>query len=486
MLKIHNFISFFIVLASLIISQAVYGQVENITTLTNESVSLFFLNIQYIFIGSCIIPSLICFVWARALRSTSMAFLALYFSIQSLLILADGGISLAAVFTNNLQYLTIERTLYAILSAIILIHFTATFFSLKKHLPMYFLLLRRLTILLLLMIPISYPLSYINMCFIIQIVITPSLFVLLYVVLKLPEKYNHLTTIYFVMILVQLSINLIGQALNFSDISAQVINFLDMLAFWLMVIIVTYLIGRRYYGYLQNEKQVQKKIIANAKSQKIAQQELLTLQQQGHELLECKVQERTLELNIALQELESVNKELQEKNTLDELSGLYNRRFYDQKILAEFRRSRRNLTPLSIVLVDIDHFKKVNDSYGHLLGDKCIVEISNTIKVLLNRSSDVGCRYGGEEFCLILPETNNEGAITIAQELCKRVSQQPIVNTEFTIKLTISCGVSTYQQEESVTPEILFDNADKALYKAKQSGRNQVQAYTLNKNAQSS
>ncbi|MFB0999700.1 MAG: diguanylate cyclase, partial [Colwellia sp.] len=82
--------------------------------------------------------------------------------------------------------------------------------------------------------------------------------------------------------------------------------------------------------------------------------------------LESKVQERTLELNIALQELEDANKELQEKNTLDELTGLYNRRFYDQKIQAEFRRSRRNLTPLSLVVIDIDYFKKVNDNYGHL------------------------------------------------------------------------------------------------------------------------
>lgn len=191
--------------------------------------------------------------------------------------------------------------------------------------------------------------------------------------------------------------------------------------------------------------------------------------------LESKVQERTLELNIALQELEEVNKELQEKNTLDELTGLYNRRFYDQKILAEYRRSRRNLTPLSLVVIDIDHFKAVNDNYGHLAGDECLIKVSACIKKCLRRSADIGCRYGGEEFCLILPETESSGALTLAEELRESIAACQISYNGIDIKLTISCGISTYQQQKNIQPEHLFLTADQALYQAKNNGRNQVQ-----------
>jgi len=191
--------------------------------------------------------------------------------------------------------------------------------------------------------------------------------------------------------------------------------------------------------------------------------------------LEGKVQERTLELNIALQELEEVNKELQEKNTLDELSGLFNRRFYDQKILAEYRRSRRNLTPLSLVIIDIDHFKNVNDNYGHLAGDECLVAVSSCIKRCLRRSSDIGCRYGGEEFCLILPETDSKGANALAEELRESIATCQISYKGVDIHLTISCGISTYQQQKNVQPEHIFATADQALYQAKNNGRNQVQ-----------
>jgi len=190
--------------------------------------------------------------------------------------------------------------------------------------------------------------------------------------------------------------------------------------------------------------------------------------------LESKVQERTLELNIALQELEEANKELQEKNTLDELTGLYNRRFYDQKIQAEFRRSRRNLTPLSLVVIDIDYFKKVNDNYGHLAGDECLVAVSACIKRCLRRSADISCRYGGEEFCLILPETDKKGALTLAEELRESIEACKISYNNIAINLTISCGISTYLQQQNVKAEHLFALADQALYKAKKSGRNQI------------
>ncbi len=241
-----------------------------------------------------------------------------------------------------------------------------------------------------------------------------------------------------------------------------------------------------FFGYLYNRKlitdkkhlteELTKAQAANKLSEQ-ARQLLLQEQQTSQDMLEEKVQERTLELNIALQELEEANHELEQKNTLDELTGLFNRRFYDQKIVAEYRRSKRNLTPLSLVLIDIDHFKAVNDTHGHLAGDECLVWVSEHIKNSLKRSADNAFRYGGEEFCLILPDTDGQGAIALAEVLRKRIAKQPCLYKGTEIMLTISSGISTYEQDTELLPEQLFAGADKALYQAKDAGRNQSQFY---------
>jgi diguanylate cyclase (GGDEF)-like protein len=212
------------------------------------------------------------------------------------------------------------------------------------------------------------------------------------------------------------------------------------------------------------------RIKSSLKKQKQLEEQLIECQEE----LESTVQERTLELHIALQELEDANRELSEINTRDELTGLYNRRFYDQKIQAEFRRSRRNLSHLSLLIIDIDHFKKVNDNYGHLAGDHCLKAVSNTIKTAVQRSADIACRYGGEEFCIILPETDQQGSVLFAEELRKNIEQLLIQHEEQKIPLTISCGIAVYQQQKNATPESIFTLADQALYQAKKQGRNQV------------
>ena len=433
--------------------------------------------IQQIFIGSGLILSLMCFAWARALRSYSMVILAIFFAIKSFGILVSGGVSLLTLFTENPQLLKVEGLLLACLSHLILFAFTIKFFTLKKFAAKSYQLLIRLSFLMVLAVPFAYFFAQTCVWLLTQILVSISLIALLYAVRQVQEQ--RLSTIFSLTLLVPLSFNFINYLLHYWQFSAQLINGLDMLAFWLMAIMVTYLMGRKYYYHLRDERLAQQQVLASAKASELAQQKLLALQEESQEQLESRVQERTLELNIALQELEAVNQALKEKNTLDELSGLYNRRYYDEKILAEFRRSRRNLTPLSIILIDIDHFKLVNDSYGHLTGDKCIVEVAKRIQSLLRRSSDVGCRYGGEEFCLILPETDAQGALALAQDICQSTNKQQFIDDDIVIDLTVSCGVATYQQEQGVTPEIIFASADKALYKAKQAGRNQVQVSLL-------
>jgi diguanylate cyclase (GGDEF)-like protein len=261
-------------------------------------------------------------------------------------------------------------------------------------------------------------------------------------------RLNRLMTPLFIIPLLSVVLALINVALQFSWIALSIF----------ILTLITLLLS------LQQKKQVTNHVLDSTENQPMEE----------HDELESKVQERTLELNIALQELEEMNKELQEKNTLDDLTGLYNRRFYDQKILAEYRRSRRNLTPLSLVVIDIDHFKKVNDKYGHLAGDECLVAVSTCIKQCLRRSADISCRYGGEEFCLILPETDSKGALALAEELRESIANCQINYNNTIIKLTISCGISTYLQQKNVQLEHLFAAADKALYQAKNNGRNQV------------
>ncbi|QOL27220.1 diguanylate cyclase [Thalassotalea sp. LPB0316] len=250
--------------------------------------------------------------------------------------------------------------------------------------------------------------------------------------------------------------------------------------FWLHNILVVFLLSKQYYHQIQDKQLAQRQALAQANATRKAQEELLALQNTTQEELESRVQERTFELNIALQELEQANQELERTNTTDELTSLYNRRFYDQKILAEFRRSKRNLTPLSLLLIDIDHFKQVNDNFGHLGGDKSLIAVASLIKLTTQRSTDIACRYGGEEFCIILPETDEQGAMAIAEKLRKQVEEHPITLAENEINLTISCGISTYRQESFATVETLFSCADKALYRAKNEGRNQVQYLPIN------
>ncbi len=251
------------------------------------------------------------------------------------------------------------------------------------------------------------------------------------------------------------------------------------LSFWMNGLLLTILFSYLYFLIQSNKLTSQNQLIKSDEFETSGHNIPGLLQEEQQEQLELMVQERTLELNIVLQELESANRELAKITTIDELSGLYNRRFYDQKILAEHRRSRRNLTSLSLVLVDIDHFKCVNDTYGHLAGDYCIVWLAEKIKQCLGRSSDIACRYGGEEFCLILPETDSLGARSLAEDLRLAVNSDVIHYQELKLSLTISCGISTYQQQKGLLPEHIFSAADEALYLAKNNGRNQVQQKDL-------
>jgi diguanylate cyclase (GGDEF)-like protein len=212
-----------------------------------------------------------------------------------------------------------------------------------------------------------------------------------------------------------------------------------------------------------------------------AQKDMLALQEDATEELEYKVQERTLELEVALREFSEMNRELQEKNTLDALTGIRKRSYFDKKHQAEVRRSRREQTQLSIVMMDIDHFKNVNDQYGHLIGDECIKTVAHTLKKALRRPSDDVSRFGGEEFALILPSTDLEGALVLVEQLRAEIEKTAIKAEGVSVNITISAGIGTAIAELNQPEDMILALADKQLYAAKNAGRNNVQGSHLDK-----
>jgi diguanylate cyclase (GGDEF)-like protein len=162
--------------------------------------------------------------------------------------------------------------------------------------------------------------------------------------------------------------------------------------------------------------------------------------------------------------------------SMDGLTGIANRRHFDNIINLEWRRAMRSAKPISLIVVDVDYFKNFNDTYGHLAGDSCLQKIAHTIKDSLRRAGNFAARYGGEEFVVILPDTDAEGAYLFAEYLREKIENLNIEHNDSTAgkNVTVSMGVSTTVPEKDSPHDKLISLADKALYKAKQGGRNCV------------
>ncbi len=177
------------------------------------------------------------------------------------------------------------------------------------------------------------------------------------------------------------------------------------------------------------------------------------------------------ELGQLAKDIKTIAYQLSVSLTTDPLTNLYNRLFFEKKLREEIDRARRFKHKLSVAMLDIDDFKRINDTYGHLVGDMVLKRLADIIKSSI-RSVDVPSRIGGEEFAIIFPETSAEEAARVVERLRKLIEESYISIPEHTIKFTVSCGVA--ELEEGDTPEKLLDKADKALYEAKRSGKNKV------------
>ena len=161
----------------------------------------------------------------------------------------------------------------------------------------------------------------------------------------------------------------------------------------------------------------------------------------------------------------------------DPLTELYNHRFFQETLSQEFTRAQRYKKPLSLMIIDIDFFKKFNDTSGHLVGDKVLKHVSRIFKSSIREQIDTVARYGGEEFGVILPETSLEGAAVFAERIRSKVEESFIPEGDKKLKVTLSIGVSCVSVTKCNKTSDLIEAADQALYKAKAEGRNQVQSY---------
>lgn len=197
-------------------------------------------------------------------------------------------------------------------------------------------------------------------------------------------------------------------------------------------------------------------------------------------ILEHKVKKRTRALQLALKELNEANKQLLQKASFDGLTKVKNREAFEDKLLVEGRISCRQQTPISLLMLDIDKFKAINDQYGHPAGDDILRKVAEILQNQLKRPNDLLSRYGGEEFAVILPNTSTDGAIHIAEIMRKAIINADINWQNNKIPLSISIGVSTSTIQTIGQTKILLEQADYALYQAKRQGRNQVQVFTSN------
>lgn len=165
---------------------------------------------------------------------------------------------------------------------------------------------------------------------------------------------------------------------------------------------------------------------------------------------------------------------LEHLSATDGLTGVANRRRLEEAIELEFARQTRSQEPLSIIMLDVDHFKNFNDTYGHAAGDECLKRIAATLRRTLRQQVDLVARYGGEEFMCVLPNSPHALAVEVAERIRTQIAAMAIDHGGLSVNVSASLGVATAEFGQDITPALFMEQADQRLYTAKRAGRNQV------------
>ncbi|MBX3623032.1 MAG: diguanylate cyclase [Rhizobacter sp.] len=208
-----------------------------------------------------------------------------------------------------------------------------------------------------------------------------------------------------------------------------------------------------------------------------AQEHALAVQLKANEELELRVLDRTAELKRAMENVELANRELAKLSVTDSLTKVHNRRYFDDALKKEYDRSARTGTPLALMMADIDHFKRINDSVGHLAGDECLKLVAGTLAQSVGRSTDLVARYGGEEFAIVLPGADAARALEMAERIRKAVQDIEFIYRGQRVPMSISLGVVARVADPARPLAEFISEADQALYAAKGAGRNRAMLF---------
>ncbi|MEA5508218.1 diguanylate cyclase [Crocosphaera sp. UHCC 0190] len=219
------------------------------------------------------------------------------------------------------------------------------------------------------------------------------------------------------------------------------------------------------HSYLQDQKLVEQRIQLEELNKQL---EILTRDQAKI------IAERTAKLEKANAKLKKANQELEQLAILDPLLQIANRRRFNEYLLKEWERLCRERRYLALIFADLDYFKQYNDEYQHQAGDHCLIAVSKTIQRSLRRPADLLARFGGEELVIVLPNTNPEGAIKVAERIQEEIALLKIPHSRSQVSdyVTISMGITAMIPIKGCSPSTLINIADKALYQAKNQGRN--------------
>jgi diguanylate cyclase (GGDEF)-like protein len=251
-------------------------------------------------------------------------------------------------------------------------------------------------------------------------------------------------------------------------------NSADQVGLTLLVTLLSFTLADRINHDRTLRVNAQAVALAHERQARAAQQAMTHATEAANRELEQRVAARTADLNAAIEQLKVANDRLQLLSTVDGLTQLSNRAFFDSALLTEHRRATRLKTPLALIMFDIDHFKQVNDTYGHLGGDACLRALARLVQPRIHRAGDVLARYGGEEFVILLIDSNLENTMALVETLRSDIENLRVAFEGGVIQFTASFGLACAVPDATHATQDFLAAADKALYQAKHEGRNCV------------